>query len=130
MKTQFVVWVLFAAVVVSAAQADTASPAQTLGGSGEWQSLSGGAIKGTWSVSLNQVGQRVDGSLTLEGSNEFQGGAVVGSIEGGKIVLGVLSQGAKQASFSGAIEGETVKGEWECEMLNDRGVWYGSIVRR
>jgi hypothetical protein len=104
------------------------SSAEPLSGSGEWQSLSGQAIKGTWTASITRDGGLVDGSLTLKGSNVFGGGAVTGDINTSSIMLGVMAQGTKQATFTGKIDGDKISGEWQCEALKDHGVWWGSLV--
>lgn len=98
-----------------------------LNGSGEWQSLKGEGIAGKWTVSLNRSGDQVDGELTLSGSNVFTGGTVSGTVDGKQIVLGVMSQGNKVASFAGALDGDTIKGEWDAALIQDHGVWFGTF---
>lgn len=100
-----------------------------LSGSGEWQSLNGEAIRGKWTVTLSQSGDRLDGELTLSGSNVFSGGAVAGTIDGSSIMLGVLAEGNKVASFSGKLDGETISGEWEAGLIKDHGVWFGTLAK-
>lgn len=98
-----------------------------LSGSGEWQSLTGEAIGGKWTVSLSQHGSAIAGELTLSGSNVFSGGNVRGTIDGSSIVLGVLAEGNKVASFSGKLDGATLSGEWEAALIQDHGVWFGTL---
>lgn len=104
--------------------------AEELVGSGEWQSLSSEAIRGKWSVTLTRIDSRVDGTLTLAGSNVFAGGRVAGTVDTSSIVLGVMSEGNKQASFSGKLDGETISGEWEAPVAGDHGVWYGELTKK
>ena len=79
--------------------------AQELAGSGTWQSVKAQAVRGTWRVTLTQSGETVRGTLTLAGSNVFSGGAVEGTLQDGRLVLGVLQQGARLATFSGTHDG-------------------------
>jgi len=98
-----------------------------LSGSGEWQSLKSESIGGKWTVSLTQTGERVDGELTLSGSNVFTGGKVSGTIDGASIVLGVMTEAGKSAAFTGKLDGATLRGEWEAALVEDHGVWFGSL---
>jgi hypothetical protein len=116
--------------VVFLLMATAAAHGQELVGKGEWQSLSGTAIKGTWVASLTRAGDQVAGTLTLTGSNVFTGGSVLGDIDTASIMLGVMAAGAKQASFSARIDGESIKGEWECDAVKDHGVWWGTLTPR
>jgi hypothetical protein len=68
----------------------TGAPAQQLAGKGEWQSLSGGVIKGTWSATLLRKSSQVQGDLKLTGSNVFTGGSVSGDVDSASIMLGVV----------------------------------------
>ena len=101
--------------------------AQQLTGTGEWRSLSSDAIKGTWTAALEREGREVSGTLKLTGSNVFAGGAVSGDIDTSSIVLGVMVEEAKQATFSGKLEGERISGEWESPVVGDHGVWTGTL---
>lgn len=102
---------------------------QEVKGSGEWRSVKTKAIRGTWTLSATRSGTALNGVLELTGSNVFTGGEVAGSIDGSDIVLGVLRKDQKLASFTGAIDGEAVSGEWECDLVDDAGVWYGDLSR-
>jgi hypothetical protein len=104
-----------------------AAAAEELVGTGEWQSLKGDGIGGTWAAELVRSGDEVQGQLTLEGSNVFTGGAVSGGIDGSSVVLGVLAEGNKVAIFSGKLEGAEVKGKWEAALVADQGVWFGKL---
>lgn len=103
--------------------------AAELRGEGEWQSLSGDSIKGTWSASLEESAGEVAGRLTLNGSNVFTGGMVTGTMDGGGIVLGVMVESLKQATFQGKLDGESVAGEWQSEIAGDHGVWSGTLSK-
>lgn len=105
----------------------TPAYAQGFVGKGDWQSLNGEAIRGTWSVDLAGTGADVRGSITLTGSTLFVGGTVTGTIDGQHVMLGVLSEGVKQASFTGRLDGESISGEWECPAIKDEGVWTGTL---
>jgi hypothetical protein len=98
-------------------------------GEGKWQSLRSKAIGGAWKVSLVTSGDDVAGQISLEGSNVLTGGAVEGTIDGSNIVLGVMMDGTLQATFKGALQGKEVSGEWECNTLQDHGVWYGTLAQ-
>ena len=103
--------------------------AQQLSGSGEWQSLTPGSMKGTWTASLARAGNNVQGTLSLTGSNVISAASVTGSIDGSSVMLGVAADGARQATFSGKLQGGSIKGEWELDsdVLKDHGVWYGTL---
>jgi hypothetical protein len=116
--------IVFALCVASLASAG----AQQLMGSGEWQSLSSEGIKGTWIASLTREGKLVDGSLRLTGSNVFTGGTVNGDINASSIMLGVMAEGTRQATFTGKLEGGKISGEWRCDAVKDQGVWWGMLV--
>jgi hypothetical protein len=104
------------------------SVAADLSGGGEWRSLRGESIRGTWSASLVRSGDGLRGTFDLDGSNVFRRGEVEGSISGEDVVLGIVAEGQEVASFTGRLgEGGTVSGEWECEALGDSGVWEGSL---
>ncbi len=102
--------------------------AEQLNGGGEWASLSGDSIKGTWSVSLTRDGDRVTGTLALTGSDVFRDAAVTGTIDRSSIMLGVMSQADQRATFSGKLDGNSVSGEWESDAVNDHGVWTGTLA--
>jgi hypothetical protein len=53
---------------------------------------------------------------------------VQGTLDGSSIVLGVMTDGALQATFKGVLKGKEVSGEWECDTLQDHGVWYGTLA--
>lgn len=96
-------------------------------GKGEWQSLSGEGMRGTWSVELSSAGERVEGTIKMTGSNLFTTSAVSGSISGEQIVLGLMSEGTKQATFAGKLVDGSISGEWHCPAIADEGVWTGKL---
>lgn len=104
--------------------------AQELIGDGEWQSLAGDAMRGTWSVDLRRSSSRVDGTINLSGSNVFTGGTVSGTIDGQDVVLGVMAEGVAQATFTGKLTGKSISGEWKCPAVKDEGVWFGTLRTR
>lgn len=101
--------------------------AQELSGSGSWQSVKAEAVKGKWTATLTQSKDQLRGTLTLEGSNVFTGGPVQGTLADGQIVLGVLQEGAKVATFAGKYDGDSISGEWTCAAIADEGVWEGEL---
>lgn len=119
---------LLAGVTMTAAVAEqTTATVRQLTGKGEWQSLSGDSINGTWAVTLAPRGHRVEGNLDLTGSNVFSGGAVNGTIDGSNVVLGVMADGANQATFSGKLQDGSISGEWQSDAVHDSGVWSGTL---
>lgn len=104
-----------------------AASADQLVGQGEWQSLSGEGMRGTWSVELTRAGSRVEGTIKMTGSNVFTTSAVNGTIDGQQIVLGLMSEGTKQATFSGKLVDGSISGEWQCPGISDEGVWTGKL---
>jgi hypothetical protein len=105
----------------------SASQAQQLVGQGEWRSLSGESLAGKWSVTLQRAGDRLDGSIGMTGSNLLSSAQVNGTIDGQHVMLGVMSDGAVLATFSGKLSGESVSGEWQSPVVKDEGVWYGIL---
>jgi hypothetical protein len=101
--------------------------AQGFVGNGDWQSLKGEAIRGTWSVDLARTGTDLDGNIALTGSTLFLGGVVTGTIDAEQIVLGIMAEGVKQAAFRGRLDGDSISGEWECPAIKDEGVWTGTL---
>lgn len=116
-------------LVALAAGSAVSAPAsaEQLVGQGEWQSLSGEGIRGTWSVELTSAGERVEGTIKMTGSNVFTTSAVSGSIDGQKIVLGLMSEGTKQATFAGKLVDGSISGEWQCPGISDEGIWTGKL---
>jgi len=117
-KVSLVLALVFSCSVAAAAE---------IRGDGEWQSLSGDAIKGSWSVSLEQFAGGVTGTLSLKGSNVFTVAGVSGTIDNGSIVLGVVVEGLREATFQGRINGQSISGEWQTKATGDYGVWSGSL---
>jgi len=106
----------------------SAARAQQLAGRGEWESLSGDAIRGTWSVALQRSDTHVNGTMALTGSNVLKTASVSGTIEGQNIVLGLSSDGISEATFSGQLSGTSISGEWDCPTIEDQGVWQGTLA--
>jgi len=96
---------------------------------GNWESLSGDFIRGTWEASLVRSAGELSGAFRLTGSNVLLEGQISGTVDSSSIVIGVTADGVRQASFAGRLDGDSVSGEWEFIELEDRGVWYGQIVR-
>jgi hypothetical protein len=103
--------------------------AADLKGEGEWQSLSGDSIKGSWTIFLEHSGGIVKGRLELKGSNAFNGGEVSGTMDEDGIVLGLMAEASKHATFQGKLDGISVSGEWQSEAVQDHGVWSGSLEK-
>ena len=106
---------------------DTAAQLRVITGKGEWQSLSGDAIKGSWAVKLTRNGNHVQGNLDLTGSNVFSGGNVSGDIDGSNVMLGVMVDGVNEAKFSGKLDNGSISGEWQSDAAQDSGVWSGTM---
>jgi len=96
-------------------------------GNGEWQSQSGTAIRGTWSITLERSGDELKGKIALTGSMLFSGGDVTGTWDGNQVILGTLADGEYQATFTGTIVEEKISGEWHCSAINDSGGWSGML---
>jgi len=101
--------------------------AQQIVGRGDWQSLGGETIHGTWKVMLQRSGAHVDGTMELTGSNMLSTGSASGTIDGQNVVLGVSWNGVAAASFSGQLTGDSISGEWDCAAVKDQGVWHGTL---
>jgi hypothetical protein len=101
--------------------------AEQLAGTGEWQSSSGGAMRGTWGTTLARSGSELRGTMMLTGSPLFSGSEVTGKMDGEEIVLGVVTEGDNEVSFRGKLANGTVAGEWNCPAINDWGTWTGTL---
>lgn len=101
--------------------------AEQLQGKGRWESLSGDAIKGSWTVQLVRSASKLQGELELQGATLLTGGKVSGTIDDTSVVLGIVSEGMKGATFSGKLDGQSIRGEWQSDVANDHGVWYGTL---
>ena len=95
---------------------------EELAGKGQWQSLSGASIRGTWSATLTRTGDQLQGNLQLTGSNVFTGGAVTGNIDALSVALGVVAAGSQEATFSAKLDGTSIAGEWQSDLVKDHGV--------
>jgi hypothetical protein len=119
---------VLAATLVLIVAAPVGASAQELVGKGEWQSLSGEAIRGTWTAALVREGGEVTGTFKLTGSNVFTGGPVSGTLDASSIMLGIMVEGTKQATFGGKLDAGAIKGEWQSDGVKDHGVWWGSLT--
>lgn len=109
----------------------TAAKGADMSGSGLWRSQGADSIRGTWSATLNRTGDVVRGTFEINGSNVFRRGAVEGTISSGQVVIGIVAEGERVASFTGTLsEDGAVTGEWESEALADGGVWEGTLRAR
>jgi hypothetical protein len=99
-------------------------------GQGKWQSQSGETMAGTWSALLHRSGADVEGTIELTGSSVLSTAAVSGTIENGQIALDIFSEGVRQATFSGKIDGESISGKWEYPAINDQGMWTGTLTSK
>jgi hypothetical protein len=106
----------------------TAAPAQQLTGKGEWHSLSSAIINGKWAASLTRTGNHLAGTLKLGRTDALSGGTVSGDINASSIVLGVMADDIREVTFTGKLDGDSVKGEWDCPALKDHGVWFGTLT--
>lgn len=122
--------VIAAAMVSLASFLPQTVAAQPMTGVGEWHSLKGDAIKGIWTAALTRSGEVLTGTFELKGSNVVVGGAVTGSIDNSRVVLGLAQEGAKRITFTGKLDSDAVSGEWEYPSLQDHGVWFGSLSSR
>lgn len=99
-----------------------------LSGRGEWRSHFGDDfIRGRWTIQLQRYGTKLEGTMHLTGSNVLKSGTVHGSIDGQNVVLGLASDGVTAATFSGALNGNAIAGEWRCPRVSDEGSWYGTL---
>ncbi|MFQ5668348.1 MAG: hypothetical protein ACE5I7_18215, partial [Candidatus Binatia bacterium] len=84
-------------------------------------------IGGTWTATLVRKAGRVEGTLSLTGSNILPGGAVSGHIDASSVMLGVMIGNAHRATFSAKLDGDSINGEWQCDAVKDHGVRYGTL---
>lgn len=100
---------------------------EIVSGNGEWQSQSGAAMRGTWTVTLERSGSDLKGTIALTGSLLFSGGAVTGTLDGDQLMLGTVADGENQVTFSGTMNDEKITGEWHSPAVNDSGTWSGTL---
>jgi hypothetical protein len=105
----------------------TAAPADLVAGNGEWQSNSGVAMRGTWTVALERAGSELSGTISMTGSLLFSGAKVTGTLDGDQIMLGAVTDGEYRMTFSGRVTEEKITGEWQCDALGDSGTWSGTL---
>jgi hypothetical protein len=115
--------ILSACLVMMSAPA----PADLVSGNGEWQSNSGVAMRGTWTVALERSGSGLNGTLSMTGSLLFSGAKVTGTLDGDQIILGAVTDGEYQVTFNGRLTEEKVAGEWQSDALGDSGSWSGTL---
>lgn len=102
--------------------------AEDLVGGGEWRSTNAGGVKGSWTAKLSRTEAVVRGTLKIDGSNVFAGGAVEGTMSDQQVILGVFQEGQKVASFAGKLQDGAVSGEWDSSAVADAGVWEGKLT--
>lgn len=104
-----------------------AAAAKELAGAGKWESVNGDSMRGTWSFRLNQTGNDVRGSLTLDGSNFLSNAEVVGTVSEDRIAIGTVNDSRQRITFTGKLSESSVEGEWSFDPIGDNGVWWGSL---
>lgn len=117
---------LFAALVMASGEA----MARDLIGAGEWQSVNGESMRGSWNLELTQSGEAIRGVLNLRGSNIVQSAQVLGTISEDQIAIGTVKDGESAISFTGKRSGTSIEGEWSFTTLGDNGVWYGKLTEK
>ena len=76
---------------------------------------------------MNQTGNDVRGSLTLDGSNFLSNAEVVGTMSEDRIAIGTVNDSRQRITFTGKLSESTVEGEWSFDPIGDNGVWWGSL---
>lgn len=107
--------------------AATSVRADLVTGSGEWESRSSVAIRGTWTVTLERTGEAVKGTIALTGSPLFSGSEVKGTLEEDQLMFGTVVEGPNEVQFSGTLTDGRINGEWHCEAIGDSGSWSGGL---
>lgn len=105
----------------------TRATADLVAGNGEWQSNSGVAMRGTWTVALERSGSDLTGTISMTGSLLFSGAKITGTLDGDEIMLGAVTDGDYQVTFSGRLTEGKITGEWQCDALGDSGSWSGTL---
>jgi hypothetical protein len=123
MQLTFTTFTVLLVVILGTSALD----AESLSGGGAWQSNSGGSIKGAWSANLERTGNAVSGEFAVEGSPLFSGGSANGAVSGEDVVIGVITSGTTEATFTGKLKEGSVSGTWELPAINDTGTWEGSL---
>ncbi len=123
MKTRLLAVLVLGAGLLGSAPAH----GQDLSGSGEWQSRSGVGMRGTWTAALTRSNSDLSGTIALTGSTLLSGGTVNGKIDGDVVTFGVVSDDTEQVRFTGKLANGAVSGDWECDAIDDRGTWRGTL---
>ena len=95
-----------------------ASPSASAGGglSGTWSGQYSGVASGTFTVTWQQSGSALTGTITLSGSGAVP---ITGTVNGDAIQFGSVGQGA--VSYSGAVSGNSMSGTYQAAAGN--GTW-------
>ncbi|MFE0453829.1 hypothetical protein ACFW2D_21575 [Streptomyces sp. NPDC058914] len=117
-------WDFGLAVTASAppsSDAPTSSENKTLTGkwTGDWSTSFG---SGGFTATLSQDGERITGDLTVDGVPCSLDGSVTGTLEGDRITFGNVNS-AGTISFTGSVEGNTMRGSFETDCYDTSGSW-------
>ncbi|MEV3993834.1 hypothetical protein AB0J57_33635 [Streptomyces sp. NPDC049837] len=104
-----------------APSAPTRSETATLDGRwrGEWST---GFGVGGFTATLTQDGNRISGDLTVEGVPCSLSGPLSGTLEGDRITFGTVNS-ARKITFSGSVDGDTMRGTYETDCYDASGPW-------
>ncbi len=121
-------WATIVLIAVMLGWAGTASAQMQLDLSGTWrgtwQSIVDPDFDGRFEVRFVQSGQRLTGSITVDGSPMISRGTVEGTIEGNQVRFGVVTGGSAPVNFTGMFTARTGSGNYIAG--TDRGTWSAS----
>jgi hypothetical protein len=111
-------------VTPSAPQSGGAStPAERASLTGDWAgSWSTGLGSGTFTATLTQDGERLTGDLTVDGVPCSLDGSLDGTLAGDRITFGSVNS-ERKISFTGDVEGDTMRGTFETDCHGTSGSW-------
>ena len=96
---------------------------------GTWKSQKGESA-GTWTATLyrESTGDRLSGTISIDGASVISGATVIGSLTEAGITLGVLHGGVSMAEFDGSRHGDKLTGTYSFSALDDAGTWEGTLA--
>lgn len=117
-------WEFGLRVTPSAPQSGGAStPAERASLTGDWAgNWSTGFGSGTFTATLTQDGERLTGDLTVDGVPCSLDGSLDGTLAGDRITFGSVNS-ERKISFTGDVEGDTMRGTFETDCHGTSGSW-------
>ncbi|MFF5476334.1 hypothetical protein ACFY5C_03110 [Streptomyces sp. NPDC012935] len=102
---------------------DGSKPSGTATLTGAWTGdWSTGFGTGGFTATLSQDGNRLTGELKVDGVPCSLDGALNGTLDGDRITFGSVNS-AKEITFTGSVDGDTMRGTFETDCYDASGPW-------